>query len=389
MRQLGSLGGLGGFAAIYRASVGLLGGSAAIYRALVGALGGAVLWASLVVGSVVVPGEASALVPRADRVIDAIAQANRKGRRVGALRFKLNLHIGEGPPVAIGELVTHPTGLARLELRASGGLIERHILLGNQHSAARNARVLVRPREFLPPLFVLQSNSGTVLEAALATLGVDRDIVGLAPCGDYDCFVIGDPERAVARPLAWWPAKAAPEQQSDQEQGALDQLPIHESGPPDPVASLWVDTDDYSVRQIESRSGAKIVLGPYVTFEKLSVPLWWSIEEPGKRVVRFEVEGVVEVNAAASAFSKAWLMTPDSSPDNNSNNNSNNNANAAEAGSLPSTNREIPAREAVPTSSPPPVSAPGPGYNYHPDDFVDPEAGEFSVDPSPDYDRRY
>lgn len=360
---------MGGYAAIYRAAIGRLGTSV---------LAAAVLAASLTIFAVV-PDEASALVPRANRVIDAIAKANRKGRRVGALRFKLNLHIGEGAPVAIGELVTHPTGLARLELRASGGLVERHILLGNQHSAARNARVLVRPREFLPPLFVLQSNSGTVLEAALATLGVDRNVVGLAPCGDYDCFVIGDPARAVTRPAPWLDPKPA---ETEAAMEGEEQFATFEpAAAPDPVASIWVDTDDFSVRQIESGTGAKVVLGPYVSFEKLSVPQWWSIEEPGKRVVRFEVEGVVEVNAPASAFSKAWLMAPDHG------------TNPTRAQSLPSTNTDDsgePAGETVPASSQPPVSAAPPGYdNYHPDDFLDPEDGEFSADPSPDYDPKY
>ncbi|MEO1914925.1 MAG: hypothetical protein ABGW98_13845, partial [Myxococcales bacterium] len=38
---------------------------------------------------VIVPGEAEALVPRVERVINAVAAANRSGRRVSALRFKL------------------------------------------------------------------------------------------------------------------------------------------------------------------------------------------------------------------------------------------------------------------------------------------------------------
>ena len=62
-------------------------------------------------------------------------------------------------------------------------------------------------------------------------------------------------------------------------------------------------------------TGVRIVLGPYVSFERLIVPQWWSIEEPGKRPVRFEVEGVTEVNAPAAAFSKTWLMAPVSGGD--------------------------------------------------------------------------
>ena len=82
-----------------------------IYSSLIGVMG-------------VLPTPSEAHVPRADRVIDAVAVANVSGRRVRALRYRLKLHIGDGPPVAAGDLVSHPTGLARLELRASGGLIE-------------------------------------------------------------------------------------------------------------------------------------------------------------------------------------------------------------------------------------------------------------------------
>jgi hypothetical protein len=261
---------------------------------------------------------AQALVPRAQRVIDAVAHANVSGRRVRALRFKVRMRIGDGPPVATGELVSHPTGLARLELRAGGGLVERHILLGDTHSASRNARLLVRPRAFLPPLFVLQSNSGAVLEAALGTLGVDRGLVGLAPCGDYDCYVIGDPTRAVrgvpmrseAEPQAGLEGEEAGLESSEDREAFDDDDMGLEAGPPKFFASLWVDTVDYSVRQLESRAGVRIVLGPYVSFERLKVPQWWSIEEPGKRPVRFEVAGVIEVNAPAAAFSKTWLMAP-------------------------------------------------------------------------------
>ncbi|MDP6977268.1 MAG: hypothetical protein QF570_01550, partial [Myxococcota bacterium] len=172
--------------------------------------------------------EGHAYVPRTNRVIDAVADANRSGRRVRALRYQLNLRIGDGAPVAVGELVSHPTGLARLELRAAGGLVERHILLGNQHSASRNARLLVRPRAFLPPLFVLQSNSGAVLEAALGTLQVDRKLLGLAPCGDHDCYVIGDPARAIHRPLVAKAMKAR-EQAAQAAQEAADETSAGES----------------------------------------------------------------------------------------------------------------------------------------------------------------
>ena len=81
---------------------------------------------------------ASAFVPRADRVADAIARTNKADGRAQALRLELNLRIEDGEPVAKGELVTHPTGLARLELRGAGDLVERHVLQGSEHRASRN-----------------------------------------------------------------------------------------------------------------------------------------------------------------------------------------------------------------------------------------------------------
>ncbi len=254
-----------------------------------------------------------AYVPRANRVIDAVADANKAGHRTRALRYQLSLRIGDGPPVAAGELVSHPTGLARLELRAAGGLVERHILLGDQHSASRNARLLVRPRAFLPPLFVLQSNSGAVLEAALGTLGVDRQLLGLAPCGEHDCYVIGDPVRAIRKPLMVPPKQVMVDEEDEStgfEPSSIDEVEEATEEPEPHPPSLWVDTDGHNIRRLETDAGVVITLGPYVKFEHLMVPRFWSIEEPGKREVRFEVEGVVEVNAPAAAFSKTWLMAP-------------------------------------------------------------------------------
>ena len=284
-------------------------------------LRGASLLFSFCLGLVLTSAVSHAYVPRPGRVIDAVADANKEARRTRALRYQVSLRIGEGPAVAVGELVSHPTGLARLELRAAGGLVERHILLGDQHSASRNARMLMRPRAFLPPLFVLQSNSGAVLEAALGTLGVDRRLLGLAPCGEYDCYVIGDPVRAIRRPLA------LPESESVtgiEEAGADDfRLDIRVVDPPAEAGAggdaieaaatqpnLWVDTAGHNVRRLEDGDGVVVTIGPYVKFEHLTVPRFWTIEEPGKREVRFEVEGVVEVNAPAAAFSKSWLMAP-------------------------------------------------------------------------------
>jgi hypothetical protein len=255
----------------------------------------------------------SAVVPKADRVVAAVAKANRKAKRTTALRFELTLSIA-GDVVAEGELVSHPTGLARLELRAPGGLVERHLLQGNQHSAARDGQMLAHPRRFVPPLFLLQANSPAVLDAALTTWQVDEGLVGLAPCGEGDCYVVGDPERVVARRRAI--EVEVPDQPLNAavDEGATEIPERSLEGGPIVAASghgsIWVDSGSFDFRRIDSAAGVVVELGPYILSNKVRVPAWWSIEEPGKGVARFEIREVKEVNAPAAAFSRAWLLAP-------------------------------------------------------------------------------
>ena len=50
--------------------------------------------------------------------------------------------------------------------------VERHLLQGNEYSASRDGKLIVSPRPFLPPLFLLQAKSGASLRAALSSFGV-------------------------------------------------------------------------------------------------------------------------------------------------------------------------------------------------------------------------
>ena len=79
---------------------------------------------------------AAAHIPEADRVVDAIARANRAANRNQPLRVDLLVRIAEGPVIAQGELETRPSGVARLELRGAAGLRERHLLDSKGRSAA-------------------------------------------------------------------------------------------------------------------------------------------------------------------------------------------------------------------------------------------------------------
>jgi len=142
-------------------------------------------------------GLAQASVPQRERIEQAVAQTNAAAGRGQALQLELVMQIGERPAVAHGQLVSHPAGMARLELRGAGDLVERHLLQGDQLLASRDGRLLEHHRLFLPPLFVLQVTDGEALRSALLSFEVEPEPVGLAQCGEEDCLVLGDPERGI------------------------------------------------------------------------------------------------------------------------------------------------------------------------------------------------
>ena len=267
------------------------------------------LW--LAPGLAMSPGSASAYVPTAERVEASVAATNVASGRGEALRLELSLSIDDRSGVATGELVTHPTGLARLELRGARGLVERHLLLGSEHTASRNGELLEDPRAFLPPLFVLQASNAATLRAALESFGVLPDVIGLAPCGDDDCFVIGDPDREVPRPELPVVGGGEPLPLDAQiEPPAAEPIEPELTLAPGSRPRLWVEMESYEIRGLDSSAGVQIRLGPAVVFEKLRVPAWLTIEEPGKSLLRFDVVGASRVAAPAAGFNRAWLLAP-------------------------------------------------------------------------------
>jgi len=263
-------------------------------------------------------------VPDADRVQKAIAENNVSSGRQQAVRLEMNLQMGERMGVAHAELISHPTGLARLELRGAGHIVERHLLQGSELTVSRNGELLEKFRTFLLPFFILQSESALQLRAALETFSVQVDLVGLAECGEYDCLVLGDPQRVVPRPevppiagLESFEPEAELDEASGDEADLADE-PAMERGPAppvdeaerEPVARLWVDAQSYDVRGIDFENGVSMRLGPVVVFDKLRVPAWILIEEPGKATARFDVLRASQVNAPASAFTREWLLAP-------------------------------------------------------------------------------
>ena len=143
---------------------------------------------------------AQGAVPQRDRIEKAIAKTNASAGRGQAMQIDVLVQIGDRPAVARGELLTDPSGRARLEIRGAGNLVERHLWQGRDSQAARNGEIIVEPRPFLPPVFVLQASSGEGLRNALLSLEVDPAPLGLVECGEEDCLVLGDPEQDIPAP---------------------------------------------------------------------------------------------------------------------------------------------------------------------------------------------
>jgi hypothetical protein len=260
---------------------------------------------------------AGGYIPESSRVVSAVAKQNKVSGRAKALQLEVSLSIGEHNELGRGILVSHPTGLARLELRGAGGLVERHLLQGTEHTASRGGVRLDSPRAFLPPLFLTQTDSALGLRAGLFELGAVVEAIGLDPCGDGDCYVIGDPAR-VPPPPAPMPPRPPRKLQPGEEGVAVEESkPLEPLSPVfdpslarGPFATIWVDTVSFDIKRIESRLGVNVWFGPLKNFGRIRAPAWVRIDEPGRSPVRFEILNVSAVDAPAAAFTQSWLDGP-------------------------------------------------------------------------------
>ncbi len=221
-------------------------------------------------------GPAFAGAPAADKLAGAVADANRKDGRAKPLLIDVSLRIGDAPPSATGTLATHPTGLARLELRGPEGL-ERHLLQGSRYAASLDGELLAAPRPLLPPLFLLQEDTGAALRAALASFGVAASEVGFGLADDRDCYVIGGRKPQLPGELA-------------------QTLPL-----------LWVELGSFEVVAIDRSDGTRYRFGPVGKFDGVVMPRWIEIETPGAPPARLEVQRVAKASAPAAAFGQEWL----------------------------------------------------------------------------------
>lgn len=268
--------------------------------------------------------EASAFVPKPDRALAAVAQANLTSGRTQAIQLDLVMRIGDRDAIATGQLVSHPSGLARLELRGRGGRVDRYLLSGPELLAAKDGEALPNPQPMLQPIFLLQPSSQETLRVALESFGVDIRWIGVAPCGDLDCYVFGDPELAApevrrlpgagadgARPLPPSTDLSSGRATGSADVGgggALEVAPVRADR--GPIARLWVDVETLQVQRIDRESGESLYLGPLIRFERLMVPAWLEVQEPGKAPIHFDVKRAVRVNANPQAFNPSWLYSP-------------------------------------------------------------------------------
>ena len=240
----------------------------------------------VLLAAVSLAGAALAAIPSAEKIADAVAEANELAGRSGPLLLYVTLRIsGGGGASAEGVIATHPTGLARLELKSSQGFVERHLLLGDEYRASRDGQLLDQPHPFLPPVFLLQATSGATLSAALDSFGVISGEVVLGRMGDRDCYVLGG-----------------------RRQG---QLPGEES----PLPSLWIDMQSYDALRLVRPDGTEYHLGPSRLFDGIRLPSWIEIRAPGALRARLEIGGVARADAPAAAFQGEWLTAPSDSGD--------------------------------------------------------------------------
>lgn len=265
---------------------------------------------------------AEAVIPLPSRTMKAIAASNRSAGRTQALQLEMKLRVGGEPPIGSAEMISHPSGLARLEVRFHDGRIDRYLLSGDELRGTKNAEPLLRPRPLLQPFFLLQAGSQSTLQTALETFGVRTASIGLAPCGELDCLVFGDPRLEAPLP---------PPEIELGEAAALGDLGLDTSErgsrlrPPRELSDVieaqidegrlprfWVDTQNLQVQRIDRANGIFVIFGPVVSFEKIQVPAWFEIHDAEETVpIRFEVDRAVQVNAPPKAFHQGWLIPPD------------------------------------------------------------------------------
>ena len=87
---------------------------------------------------------------------------------------------------------------------------------------------------------------------------------------------------------------------------------LAETTPAPTAPTVWVDAKTFEIVRIESHSGVTVDFGPVIAFGEVRFPESMTIREPGREPVRFDILGVVPVNAPAAEFTHTWLLAPTS-----------------------------------------------------------------------------
>jgi hypothetical protein len=241
--------------------------------------------AALVAALALAAGDARAFVPPVGKIADQVARANRSAGRAQSLVLSVALRAADGDTLAQGELWSDARGVARLEL-AAGGTVERHLLRGGQHLAARNGARIPDPAPYLPPLFLLQAGNGDRVLSGVLSIGASAEETVLGRHDGEVCYVIG------GRDLP---------------------PPANESaslvGSPGPKASLWVERESWRIVRVDRLDGTRYVLGPPRDHGDVTLPAWVRVERPGAAPARLEVLSARAGRFDLSgSFGTDWLL---------------------------------------------------------------------------------
>lgn len=248
-----------------------------------------------------------AYIPQASKIAAAVAAQNRDADRSEQVGVRVVLRDAGGEVMAEGRLLSDPRGSARLELREEDGSIERHLLRGGRHLAARDGEMLDRARPLVPPLYLLQAASAAALREQLAALGADPDEVALGHTELHDCYVLGGRTRSPQHSRrAGGSTPRAPEAGAARPRGPSRLPPL---GHPT-RAALWADIETFEIVRIDY-GGARFELGPLTDLGGARLPSWIAVRTPAGVQGRLEVRERSRVTGSAgSLFTTTWLRAP-------------------------------------------------------------------------------
>jgi hypothetical protein len=209
-------------------------------------------------------------VPSAEKVSEAVAETNDRDQRAQALQVEVVLRDPLGHEKSAGTAWLHPAGEVRLELRTPEGDVERRRLVGGRERVMQDGRSQSPERPLLPPLALLQADTGDGLRALLRALGGRDERVELGLEGSHDCYVLGGRRRAAS-------GKA----------------------PGGASVALWIDVESSQPVRIDRADGVRFRLGPPRTHGEIRFPAFIDVEAPGRPVWRLDVHRVAPAGAAA------------------------------------------------------------------------------------------